>query len=102
MTDEELRNEQKLQRATEVKQLLENPILVDGFDSLRRMLTAGMVNAPRGDKSVIVDWHYQLQALDQVQLELRHVMETGKLILKKEEERLERESFFDEDAVDDT
>lgn len=100
MTDEELRKEQELQHAMEVKRLFDNPILVNAFSQLKQRLTESMVRAPRGDSTVIVDFHYQLAAVDQVQLELRRVMETGKLILKKEEERLEREKFFDDDAVD--
>ncbi len=100
MTDEELKEEQDLARARQVQQLLEDPIIVQAFADVRDRLTQQMINAPMGDPSLIVGSHAQLQALTQVEQQLQRAMETGKLILEKEEQRLEMESFLDEDPVE--
>lgn len=99
MTDEELKEEQDLARARQVKQLLEDPILVQAFADVRTRLTQQMVNASMKEPTLIVGYHAQLQALVMVEQQLQRVMETGKLIVEKEEQRLEMESFLDDDPV---
>ena len=91
--------EQDLLRAREAQMLMETPMLVDAFKRLREGLVNKMVNSPLNDPSVRETCRYQLEALDNLALELKHIMETGKLILKKEEQRSEMEGFFDQGTV---
>ena len=93
------KTEQDLLKAREAQMLMETPMLVDAFARLKEALVAKMVNSPLGDPSVRETCRYQLEALVNLQLELKHVMETGTLILKKEEQRSEMEGFFDQETV---
>lgn len=92
------KEERDLQRAREAQMLMETPMLVDALSRLREGLVNKMVNSPLGDASVRETCRYQLEALDNLMLELKHVMETGTLILKKEEQRSEMEGFFDQET----
>jgi len=98
-TAEDDKREIELIRAREVEQFISSPLLVDAFANLRQGLILRMVNSMPDDSTVREQCHHQLKALEQVQLELKHVMETGTLILKKEQQQTEMIEFFDSDTL---
>jgi hypothetical protein len=91
------KDEQAVLRAAAIKQLLESEILIEGFEKLRRLLTDKMIHSPLDKPQVREQARYQLEALGSVEVELKHVLETGKLIIKKEDDEKEMDTFFDKE-----
>jgi hypothetical protein len=92
------KTERDLLRAREAQALMETPMLANAFRTLREALVNKMINSPIDDPSVREVCRYQLEALDNLALELKHVMETGTLILRKEQQRSEMDGFFDQET----
>lgn len=71
--------EQELLRATDAKQLLENPLFRESFDTVRSGITSAMVNSGLGDEKTHNRLVIALQLLDQLEKNIKTVMETGEL-----------------------
>ncbi len=86
-----------LRRAQEVKMLMESPLLVEALKTVRDRFNDDLRTVDfQTDQQALVRCRYQLQALDELELQLKRIIETGTLVIAKSEQRVEMGKFLDE------
>ncbi len=91
------KDERDLQRAQEVKMLMESPLLVEALQAVRDRFDDDLRTVDfEADQQALVRCRYQLQALDELELQLKRIIETGKLVIEKSEQRAGMENFLNE------
>lgn len=74
MTDDE-----RIRRGQEAQQLLENPLLVQAFDTIERNLMTQLRTVPLTDKALEREMVRTLQVLHKVKEQIEQVVVTGRI-----------------------
>jgi urease accessory protein UreE len=93
-------DEVALHRAREAKLLMESPLLVEALREVRAKFNNDLrtVNFEE-DQQALVRCRYQLDALGELELQLKRSLETGTLIVAKSEQRAEMGEFLDRTSL---
>jgi len=86
-------DERTKQRAIKAKQLFDDPMLKEAFITLEEGFMTQMAWSQVDDVKAREQARYKIEALRLVQQELKHVMESGKMIVKAEENLEQMKSF---------
>lgn len=66
-------------RGEEARILLENPLLVEAFESVRKGIVGGMTSSAMGDEKTHNRLVIALQLLNQIEKQLKDHVDTGKM-----------------------
>lgn len=66
-------------RGEEARILLENPLLIEAFDSVRKGIVSGMTSSAMGDEKTHNRLVIALQLLNQIEKQLKDHVDTGKM-----------------------
>ncbi len=94
------KDERDLQRAQEAKLLMESPLLVEALRAVRDKFNSDLRTVDfKADQQVLVRCRYQLEALNELELQLKHVLDSGTLIVAKAEQRAEMDGFLEQTSL---
>lgn len=80
-------NEEKLERANRAEKLLNDPLLIEAFDSVRNAIIQNIENAPIRDRDGVHECLLMLKLLPGVRSYLKQALSDGKVILAALEEK---------------
>lgn len=79
MHDLELELRREISRAERARAIIEDPLLVEAFDTLRQFYTDQWTTSPAGATALREDTWHRLKALTEVRFELQRVLTDGRL-----------------------
>jgi hypothetical protein len=80
-------------RGEEARLLLENPLLVEAFESVRKGIVSGMTSSAMGDEKTHNRLVIALQLLHQIEKQLKDHVDTGKMAQIQVKESLVQRMF---------
>jgi hypothetical protein len=83
MNNEELELRREVSRAEAARAYIEDPILVEAFETVRQFYTDQWTNSPAGAVQLREDAWHRLRALAEVRFELQRVLDDGMLALER-------------------
>ena len=90
----------EVRRGAEGKGLMENPLFVEAFTNLRAVYTSQLVNSPVEKPEIREVARFRLEALEFIEGELRHIVETGMLAGRSVDEAQEQQRIFEQDVAE--
>lgn len=94
------KEEEDLRRAQEVKLFMESPVFVEAMAGVRAKFDNDLRTCDfKDDPSALVRCRYQLEALDELELQLKRQLQTGTLIVVKSEQRAEMDDFLEDSTL---
>lgn len=79
----------------EARQLLENPVLIGAFEAVRTGIVSGMTQSAMGDEKTHNRLVIALQLLNQIEKQLKDIVDTGKMAnLQLQETLAQKASAF--------
>ncbi len=86
-----------MRKAAEAKALMENPLLVEAFTNLRQVYTGHLLHSPIDKPEYREIARYRLDAIDNFENELRHMLDTGTMAKSRLDDIVTQERSLAED-----